>query len=201
MLKLPNGNSNLKRKKSMLSHISRWILNLLGWNILKQLPESPKYVAIAAPHTSNWDFPLGILTASAMQLKISWIGKHTLFHWPYGWFFRAIGGIPIERGTGANLSQQMAARFANSDSLVLAIAPEGTRSKLDHWKTGFYYIATAANVPIALACLDYKNKEVGISAAFEPSGDIQADFEIIREYYRDKVGKFPAKASSIQARR
>ncbi len=185
----------------MGSKISRWILNRLGWRVLKQLPESPRYVAIAAPHTSNWDFPLGILAASAMELKISWIGKHTLFRWPYGWFFRAIGGIPIERGVGANLSQQMAAKFAQSNELVLAIAPEGTRSKLDHWKTGFYYIALAAKVPVALACLDYQRKQVGISGQFKPCGDIEADFDIIRGYYEDKTGKIPEQASLIRPRK
>ncbi len=135
-----------------------------------------------------------------MELKINWIGKHTLFRWPYGWFFRAIGGIPIERGIGTNLSQQMAEKFAQSDKLVLAIAPEGTRSKLDHWKTGFYYIALAANVPVALGCLDYKHKQVGISGVFSPSGDIEADFEIIRAYYQGKLGKIPEQTSSIKPR-
>ena len=185
----------------MGSIVSRWILKALGWSILKQLPDSQKYVAIAAPHTSNWDFPLGILAASAMRLEINWIGKHTLFRWPYGWFFRAIGGIPIERGVGTNLSRQMAAQFAQTDKLVLAIAPEGTRSKLDHWKTGFYYIALAAEVPIALGCLDYQHKQVGISDSFIPSGDIEADFEIIGKYYQDKVGKIPQQAGTIRPRK
>jgi len=177
-----------------------WLLKLLGWNVQVDFPPAKKYVLIAAPHTSNWDFPLGILAQYALKLNIQWIGKHTLFRWPYGWFFRAIGGIPVYRHESLNLSQQLVARFAESDSMVLALAPEGTRKKTDHWKTGFYHIATAANVPITMAYLDFGRKRVGIGKSFIPSGDIDSDFEIIREYYQDIRGKHPQQASNIQIR-
>jgi len=184
----------------MLSRLSKWILTRLGWTILADLPDIKKYVAIAAPHTSNWDFPLGILYAKAIGLKVRWMGKHTLFRWPYGWFFRAIGGTAVHRESGKNYIAQMADLFEESDQLVLALAPEGTRTKTDHWKTGFYYIARAANVPILLGYLDFGHKEVGIKDLFYPTGDINADFECIRQFYADRRGKNPEKESLIRVR-
>ena len=184
----------------MLSRISIWILTRLGWTILADLPDVKKYVVIAAPHTSNWDFPLGILYAKAIRLEVHWMGKHTLFRWPYGWFFRAIGGTAVHRETGKNYIAQMAELFERSEQLVLALAPEGTRTKTDHWKTGFYYIARAANVPIALGYLDFGNREVGIGDLFYPSEDIEADFEYIRGFYAKRLGKNPEKESLIKIR-
>ncbi len=120
----------------MLSRLSMWILKTLGWEIHADLPDIKKYVAIAAPHTSNWDFPLGILTAKAINLKVHWMGKHTLFRWPYAWFFRLIGGTPIQRDGGQNYIEQMRDLFERSEQLVLALAPEGTRGEngpLENW--------------------------------------------------------------------
>lgn len=185
----------------MLSRLSMWILKSLGWTIQAKLPDVKKYVAIAAPHTSNWDFPLGILTAKAINLKTLWMGKHTLFGWPYGWFFRAIGGTPVHRDTGQNYIGQMTELFEQSEQLVLALAPEGTRSKMDHWRTGFHAIARAANVPIMMAYLDYGNKQVGIGDLLYPSEDIEADFTRIRQFYANKRGKNPQNESLIQIRK
>lgn len=185
----------------MLPRLSMWILNRLGWNVKAELPELNKYVLIAAPHTSNWDFILGIVAAKAMKLEPHWIGKHTIFRWPFGWFFRAIGGIPVRRGEGKNYITQLAELFEQKDRLVLGLAPEGTRSKTDHWKTGFHYIARAANVPIVVAFLDYAHKEVGLGEILYPSDDIEADFARIREIYKDRHGKYPEKESLIQMRK
>ena len=182
----------------MLSRLSKWILNGLGWSVQANIPDLNKYVLIVAPHTSNWDFPLGLLGNWALRLRVHWMGKHSLFHWPYGWFFRATGGIPVHREPGHNYIKQMTDLFAHSDRLVLAIAPEGTRSRKDHWKTGFHYIARAANVPIVLAHLDFGHKHVGIEGMFYPGEDIEADLEKIREYYQDRHGKNPEKESQIQ---
>jgi 1-acyl-sn-glycerol-3-phosphate acyltransferase len=184
----------------VLSRCAHWILRKLGWTLNVDLPEIDKFVAIAAPHTSNWDFPLGILAAKAINLKVHWLGKHSLFHWPYGWIFRAIGGISIRRDGGQNYMQQLTDLFDRSEHLVLALAPEGTRSRTDHWKTGFHAIARAANVPILMAYLDYGNKQVGIGGLFYPGDDIEADFARIREYYKDRRGKNPEKESLIQVR-
>jgi len=185
----------------MLSRLSMWLLNTLGWTIHADLPDIKKYVAIAAPHTSNWDFPLGILAAKAINLKVHWMGKHTLFRWPYGWFFRLIGGTPIQRDGGQNYIEQMSDLFEHSEQLVLALAPEGTRGKTDHWKTGFYYIASAANVPILMAYLDFGNKQVGTSKLFYPGEDIEADFAQIRQFYASRRGKNPENASLIQVQK
>lgn len=182
----------------MLSRLSMWILKTLGWEIQADLPDIKKYVAIAAPHTSNWDFPLGILTAKAINLKVQWMGKHTLFRWPYGWFFRAIGGTPIKRDGGKNYINEMARLFEQSEQLVLALAPEGTRGKTDHWKTGFYYIARAANVPILMAYMDFGHKQAGTGNLFYPGEDIEADFDKIRLFYANRIGKNPENASLIQ---
>lgn len=184
----------------MLARFSRWLLRRLGWSLNIDLPAIDKYVAIAAPHTSNWDFLLGILAAWAIPLKVSWLGKHSLFRWPYGWYFRAIGGVPVRRDGSKQYIQQMTDLFNQSEHLILALAPEGTRSRTDHWKTGFHTIARAANVPILMAYFDYPNKQVGIGGMFYPGDDIEADFRLIREYYKDRRGKNPHKESLIQAR-
>lgn len=184
----------------MLSRLSMWILNSLGWTVQAELPDIKKYVVIAAPHTSNWDFPLGILAAKAMRLKVHWLGKHTLFRWPFGWFFRAIGGTPVNREHGQDYIRQMTELFERSEYLVLALAPEGTRSKLDHWKTGFHYIARAANVPILLAYMDFGRKQVGVGDLFYPGDDIEADFDRIRQFYKKRTGKNPENTSLIQVK-
>jgi 1-acyl-sn-glycerol-3-phosphate acyltransferase len=184
----------------MLSRLSMWILNKLGWMVHADYPDVKKYVIIAAPHTSNWDFPLGIVAAKAVNLDVQWMGKHTLFRCPWGWIFRALGGAPVYREQSVNLSQQMAELFARSDQLVLALAPEGTRKKIDHWKTGFYYIARAAKVPIVLGYLDYGHKQVGIGGAFYPGNDIEADFNQIRQFYKNRRGKIPENESLIEVR-
>ena len=185
-------------KFSILSFLANGLLKAFGWQVHADYPGVNKYVLIAAPHSSNWDFPLGIVAARAIRLEIRWLGKHTLFHWPYGWFFRAIGGIPVYRDQTLNLIQQTAGLFERSDRLILALAPEGTRSKTDHWKTGFYHIARAAEVPIVMAYLDHGKKQVGIGGVFSPGDDIETTFEQIREFYAPRRGKHPELESDIR---
>jgi len=175
-------------------------LKLLGWRCEGEVPKETKFIVLAGPHTSNWDFPLGILTIKALRLDVCWIGKHTIFRWPFGWLFRALGGIPVDRSKNLDLIRQMTDLFEQSDSLIFALAPEGTRSKTDHWKTGFHFIARAADVPIVMAYLDFAQKEVGIGGVLYPGDDIEADFEQIRKYYEGKSGKNPLQASLIQVR-
>ena len=153
------------------------------------------------PHTSNWDFPLGVCAARAMGLDAHYIGKHTLFKKPFGWFFRALGGIPVDRRQAASLAQQLAERFEEAESFILALAPEGTRSKTNHWKSGFYYIAREAGVPIVMGYLDYGKKQLGIGGEFMPGDDIEAVYETIRSFYRDRLGKHPELASTIAPRK
>jgi 1-acyl-sn-glycerol-3-phosphate acyltransferase len=183
----------------MLARMSMWILKIFGWKIQTNFPDVDKYIIIAAPHTSNWDFVIGILAIKAIKLDIRWIGKHTIFRWPFGGFFRALGGTPVDRNQSLNFIQLVIDRFEQSEKLIIAMAPEGTRSKTDHWKTGFYHIARGAGVPITLGYLDFKNKQVGVDGAFYASDDIENDFKQLRHFYKDKTGKNPEQTSTIQA--
>lgn len=182
----------------MLASFCSMILKTLGWKIIIDDPGVEKYVLIVAPHTSNWDFLLGIATAKAIKLDAHFIAKHTVFRKPFGWIFRNLGGIPVHRGQGRKLSEQLAEHFRSRDRFILGIAPEGTRSKLDHWKTGFYHIARAAEVPIVMAYLDYGCKEVGMGGAFMPSADMEECFGKIRAFYQGREAKKPESTSLIQ---
>jgi len=183
-----------------MNAFARFLLRLFGWTLTQKDPGTRRYVLIFAPHTSNWDFIIGILAAWALGLKARWIGKSSLFECPLGPVFRFWGGIPIDRSRPGDMSKQLAERFAASDHLVLGIAPEGTRSFSDHWKSGFWHIAKAANVPVVMAYIDYPRKEVGMGASFVPSNDLEADFQQIQAFYADKRGRFPDKESTIRSR-
>lgn len=184
----------------MIAAFCSFVLKTLGWKLDIDFPGEQKYVLIVAPHTSNWDFPLGLCASRAIRLKAHFIGKHTLFRKPFGWFFRACGGIPVERGQAGDLARQLADKFAQEEDFVLGLAPEGTRSKKDHWKSGFYHIARAAGVPIAMAYLDYGKKQIGLGGAFHPGPDIGEAYDRIRAFYRGHHGKIPQNESLIQAR-
>lgn len=184
----------------MLKSLSYAILNMLGWRVEGQLPEEKKVLIIGAPHTSNWDFPLTLLVLSAIGLRFSWVAKHTLFKGPVGHFLKAIGGIPVNRGKGSGFLTGMVNAFSKSEKLLLAIAPEGTRAKTDHWKAGFYHIAVKADVNICLGFLDYPTKTIGLGPTIKVSKDIAHDFEKIRNFYHDKKGIHPDQQCSIRLR-
>lgn len=181
----------------MTMTLSKFLLFLLGWHLEKNIPDEKKIIIIGAPHTSNWDFPLTLLALSALGLKFSWIGKHTLFKWPVGILFRTIGGIPVNRKVRSVFLNEMVSAFAARDRLTLAIAPEGTRSKKDHWKAGFYNIAVRADIKICFGFIDYPSKTIGLGPTLVPSKDIVRDFEVIKEFYLTKTGKYPLKESTI----
>jgi len=170
------------------------ILKVFGWRLEGRLPDVNKLVVIAAPHTSNWDLPVLLSLAFALKAKACWLGKHTLFRWPYGFLFRWMGGIPVYRSASQNVVAQSVEMFRNSEKLILTIPPEGTRSKVSHWKTGFYYIALGAEGPRARAVIDYKRKASGVGPTLYPTGDIEADMEIIRNFYINVTAKYPDKA-------
>jgi 1-acyl-sn-glycerol-3-phosphate acyltransferase len=163
-----------------------------------QPPDAPKYLVVFAPHTSNWDLPIGYTFGKAFKLKPNWIGKHVLFRPPFGRVFRWIGGIPVDRRSRNNAVEQVIQAFDQRERLVLAITPEGTRKKTSHWKTGFYYIALGARVPIQLAFLDYRRKLGGFGPLIVPSGDIEADLSVMREFFSGIAGKYPDQAGDIQ---
>ncbi|WP_062786254.1 lysophospholipid acyltransferase family protein [Aquitalea pelogenes] len=177
--------------RDLMRALSIFLLRLRGWRIAGQFPDLPKYVLIAAPHTSNWDFPLTLGVCFALRAKLYWMGKHTLFWGPMGPIMRWLGGIPVRRSRSNSLVQQMVEVYQRSDKLVVAIPPEGTRQRVKEWKTGFYHIACGAQVPVVLAYMDYARKECGFGPVFHPCGDIEADMPRIRAFYQDKTGKYP----------
>ena len=150
-----------------------------------------RFVLIAAPHTSNWDLPFMLAAAKVIDVRVSWFGKHTIFKFPLGWFMRWLGGIPVDRRASQSLVTQMAERFKTSDYLVLAVPPEGTLARVEHWKSGFYHIAVKSGVPIGLGYLDYSRRLCGIGKFLMPSGDVDKDMDTIRAFYRNIRGKYP----------
>ena len=184
----------------MIKIIATTILKMIGWQVSFSLPPRNKYVLVGAPHTSNWDFPLGLLAMWASGLRCHWVGKHTLFKGPFGPTMRALGGIPVDRRESVGFTRKVIETFADRDQFVLAISPEGTRSLTKNWKGGFYRIALAAEVPIALGYIDYPRRQIGIDRMFEPSGDIESDFKILEEYYQNKIGKRPEKQGPVSVR-
>jgi len=174
-----------------MKKISLLILKLLGWTLDNQCPKLDRYVLIGYPHTSNWDFMFGMLAKWAMQMPLNWVGKHSMFFWPLKSMLIAMGGIPLNRERSTGFIQKNIDLFNEREHFILGLMPEGTRSKTDHWKTGFYHIAHGANVPITLAYMDYKNKIIGIGKTIETSGDLHADFEVIKDFYKDKIGYNP----------
>lgn len=178
---------------ALTSFLGRSFLRAFGWKTIGAPPEGcPKYVLVAAPHTSNWDFPFTLATFWKFGVKLHWIGKHTLFSWPFGGLLRALGGIAVDRRSAHNVVGALAKRFSAADRLVVAVAVEGSRRRHEHWKSGFYHIARAANVPVVLGSLDFAKKEATLSPAIHLTGDIKADMDRIRAFYVGKVGKNPA---------
>jgi 1-acyl-sn-glycerol-3-phosphate acyltransferase len=166
-------------------------LKLAGWRIEGALPANvEKCVLIAAPHTSNWDLPYTLMTAFVLRLHPYWMGKSSIFRPPFGPVMRWLGGISVNREQSSNLVAASVAALKAADGPVqLIVPPEGTRRKTRHWKTGFYYIAVGAEVPILLAYMDYANKRAGLGPAFQPSGDVERDMEAIKAFYAPFRGR------------
>ena len=184
----------------MLRRIARAVVRLVRWRIDGELPPHPKMVIIGAPHTSNWDFPLAMIFAPALGVRIRWLGKHTLFRKPFAWFFRLLGGIPVDRSRALGLIEQTVAAFDAVDDLVLVITPEGTRSKREYWKSGFYRIARGAGVPIVLVGLDGATRTVKVGPDFAPTGNVRADMDLIRSFYDGWPGLKPHLVGPIRLR-
>lgn len=168
-------------------------LKLTGWRMQGDWPAIDKMVLVAAPHTSNWDGLNMLAAAGFYRIRLRWMGKKSLTQGPFGWLIKALGCVPIDRSQSNDVMKTMADAFAAESHIVLAIPPEGTRDRVKEWKSGFYHIAVAANVPIVLSVLDYKGKTMSIAAVVHPSGDYEADLPMIRSYYANAVGKHPAK--------
>ncbi|MEM9838561.1 MAG: lysophospholipid acyltransferase family protein [Pseudomonadota bacterium] len=170
-----------------------WLYGLSGWKVEGTAPETDKFVVIAAPHTSNWDLPFMLGVAFKFRIRLNWMGKDSLFKPPFGWLMKALGGIPIDRSKANNVVAQVVEIYEQSESLAIAIPPEGTRGRVRIWKTGFYNIAHGAGVPIALGFLDYKRKVGGIGGVYETTGDYEKDLEAIKAFYAGVTGKHDEK--------
>ena len=188
-LKTPDLGTNLPRQGSTFSKfIGRMLITLFGWNFDAVIPDQKKLIIIVAPHTTNWDLVVAAAGMLCIGIKTSWLGKASLFGKPFGWMFRSLGGIPVKRGKKANLVEQTVAEFEKRDSLVLVLAPEGTRKKVDKWRTGFYYIALQAKVPIVPATLDHRSKLFKMGTAFYPTGNFEEDMQEIKSYFVREAG-------------
>jgi len=172
----------------VLRFFSILILRLIGWKSRGSEVSVPKYVLIGAPHTSNWDFPLMLMVVLELRLQLYWMGKHTLFPFPFAGFMNWLGGIPINRAKSHNVVYEIVSQFKNSDSFVVLVPPEGTRSRVSEWKTGFYHIANNAEVPILMGYVDAQKKEAGFADFFYPTGQLEEDMKEIRGFYAEKKG-------------
>jgi 1-acyl-sn-glycerol-3-phosphate acyltransferase len=191
------GMSNADWRKKSRAQVGRTWLATYGWTIDGEAPAVPKAVVCAAPHTTNWDLPFSLAICWALGLELAWIGKDSLFKKGAGPFMRGLGGIAVDRSKRLNQVQSAAQLFEERDELLLLVPPEGTRSRGERWKTGFYFIAREANVPIVLGFLDYGRKRGGFGEVFWPTGDIHADEARIRDFYADKQGKYPANTTPV----
>jgi 1-acyl-sn-glycerol-3-phosphate acyltransferase len=181
----------------ILSAISQFIMRLMGWRIEGTVPSLSKMVIIGAHHTSNWDALFLILGAFAVNRRIYWLVKHTLMRPPLSWLIKALNGIPVDRTTSSGVVGQAVDIFKQRDEFILLLSPEGTRRKVTRWKRGFYYIAMGAGVPIVPVAIDYRLKVLRIGKEIYPTGDLEADMEIFREFYRGTTPRYPEKAGDI----
>lgn len=169
-----------------------------GWTIEGSAPTTTrKFVIIAAPHTSNWDFVYFLGAADALNLNLSFMGKASLFRWPFAGLMRDLGGVPVDRSRSGDTVQAMVDEFARRDEFMLTIAPEGTRGKAGKWKTGFYNIALKAGVPMVCAMMDYRRKVVGLGPAIIPSGDYEKDMAQMAAFFRSCTPRHPERMTRL----
>ncbi len=184
---------------ALIRTLARWLalmaFKLTGWRTEGEKPDIAKYVIIAAPHTSNWDFAVTLCLAFIHRLNPVIMMKDAWFRWPLGPLFRWMGALPVDRSKANNRVAQIIETFHRRDNLILVVPPSGTRKRVIYWKTGFYHIANGAGVPIVLGFLDYRRKVGGFGPTFHPTGDVAADMPFIRNFYRDISGKYPLQES------
>ncbi|WP_067866081.1 lysophospholipid acyltransferase family protein [Neptuniibacter marinus] len=170
---------------SFLRFFSLVLLKVCGWKVEGSFPKDMRQcVLIAAPHTTNWDMPFSLMIAFALRMPLHWVGKSSIFKFPFGFLMRWMGGIPVDRVKKNNMVDATVDKFKTYPDLKIMMAPEGTRSQVTHWKSGFYHIADGAGVPIVLGFIDYKNKRGGILGVFHTQGNYEDDLKLIQKYYQ-----------------
>ena len=185
------GASVPRRGNGLVVGLGRALLALLGWKIEGEIPDRAKFVIAVGPHTSNWDFVVGMAAMFALDLRLMFIGKHTLFFWPLAPFLRWMGGIPVDRASHHGLVEQAVRAFEAAPKIILAIAPEGTRRRGASLKSGFLHIALGARVPVLLAALDYERRAIRLGPLFFPSATVQDDLARTQAHFAGVRGKHP----------
>jgi 1-acyl-sn-glycerol-3-phosphate acyltransferase len=183
-----------------VSRLTHWILTRRGWAFEGSVPPDPKWIAIGAPHTSNWDFFVFLAAIYHWDIEARFLGKHTLFWWPLGALMRKLGGIPVHRNRARGVVEQVAEAFQSSEEMVLVIAPEGTRGVARWWKSGFLEIARATSVPIVFAAVDFRTRTVTLAEPIAFEGDVSGFMDEARSFYHDKRGLHPELESPITVR-
>lgn len=181
----------LPANASLRARLAAGVLAVCRWRVVFARPIPEKAVIIFYPHTSNWDFVIGLLAKWALEFDIHWVGKKSLFRGPLGPVFRRWGGIAVERGARTGAIARLAEEFSAHRRFLLALAPEGTRQYTAHWRSGFYHLALAARVPLALAFIDYRRREVGVAGYLELGGDPASDMAAIAAFYEGRTGRRP----------
>jgi 1-acyl-sn-glycerol-3-phosphate acyltransferase len=169
--------------------LGRTVLRLGGWTMAGDFPDERKLVILAAPHSSAWDAVWGLAAKLAMGIRIVFIGKQELFRGPLGWFLRRVGAIPVDRARAHGVVDQVVERFADKHTMWFVLAPEGTRKRVENWKSGFWHIARDAGVPVVCAYFHYPTKTIGIGAVMHMTTNLKADMAMVRDYYRPWIGK------------
>ncbi|MCB9785311.1 MAG: lysophospholipid acyltransferase family protein [Deltaproteobacteria bacterium] len=183
--------------KKLLGHL---ILFFSRWRWEGPIPTESKYVLIAAPHTTNWDLVHMLALGAVQDVSIHWMGKHTLFKFPFGGFMRWTGGIAVDRRSRQNLVEQLIEEFARRDALALAVPAAGTRSRREYWKSGFYWIALGAGVPVVPGFLDYRRKVGGFGEPVHLTGDVRKDMDVFRAFYSKVTALYPEKVTRVRLR-
>jgi 1-acyl-sn-glycerol-3-phosphate acyltransferase len=175
---------------------SRWFgrtcLRLIGWSLAGEIPNLPKFVIIVAPHTSNWDFPVGMFAKFALGFRATFLGKDTLFRWPLGIVMRWLGGIPVFRHAPRNVVEQTIDHIKRNDHVLLVLSPEGTRKKLPAWRSGFHYVARGAGVPILPVALDYSTRTVRFFPLHQPAATVEEDLTVLGRHFSPAMAFHPA---------
>ncbi len=186
--------------RGAVARVSFAVLRAIGWRVVIAQPVPMKCVVVFYPHTSNWEFPIGILAKWASGIPFRYVGKDALFRWPFGRLFRRWGGIPVDRQHTHRLHRPDARRIRAPRRLSAVFAPEGTRSRTEHWRSGFYHLARAARVPVGLCFVDYPTRRIGVGAFVDLTGDPVADMRTIAAFYADKHGYRPEKQGPVVLR-
>ncbi|HJS20011.1 MAG TPA: lysophospholipid acyltransferase family protein [Anaerolineales bacterium] len=176
---------------TLYHHYAKFMMRRFGWQVQGKLPDLPKFILVGAPHTSNWDFVLFLGVIFSLRANVRFMAKAEAFRFPFGWFFRYCGGVPVDRRKSTGLVEQMIRKCNESGKFILTIAPEGTRHQVVEWKRGFYHIAKGAGIPIVMAVVDGKHKTVRIGQVFHPTDDMETDIKTIQGYFAGIVGINP----------